>query len=524
MTNIKFPSSYNRQLSFSLVTLLSVAGISGCDSLWSPFTTDDPNSCASRPTVNPCNDQQTCNTATGKCEPVVSPPTLAPLVFGDLNPNISPASGGGNVVVSGQGFTRNTVFRIAGQPLQNSMYIDNEHIAGTIPRSPNRCGLVDIGLTREDNANIQKPNLFRYSLKPLNVRPAQFSHQLSSAITQIQAANLDGDANQILDLLISHANGFTVLFSQGSGSRKESGISIPTGIGERIAITKIQSVISPEIVLFNKSNKKLESYSLNRLTLQYSLSKSTDISGDVINIVPIDINKDGTDEILLGISNSPGNSTLALYSRIPALPQFQPTTSINFTADLGPLTTGDFDGDGLTDVAVATGTKWRFITMDQATGSINMPQITDTGSIIKAMAAGDFNGDGKSDLALFHTDNGNVYVLSHNGTSLTLKNTITVGVPPVGFTPSMQSYDINCDGLVDIAINQPTTNGTDLKLSISNSSNGGFDFILPSSMPNMFLQGNAFLVTDYNQDSLPDIFAASYNSATTLSSMEAYIP
>jgi hypothetical protein len=524
MTNIKFPSSYNRQLSFSLVTLLSVAGISGCDSLWSPFTTDDPNSCASRPTVNPCNDQQTCNTATGKCEPVVSPPTLAPLVFGDINPNISPASGGGNVVVSGQGFTRSTVFRIAGQPLQSSMYIDNEHIAGTIPRSPNRCGLVDISLTREDSANIQKSNLFRYSLKPLNVRPAQFSHQLSSAINQIQVANMDGDANQILDILISHNNGFTVLFSQGLGSRKESGISIPTGIGERIAIAKTQSVISPEIVLFNKSNKKLESYSLNRVTLQYSLSKSTDIIGDVINIIPIDTNKDGTDEILLGISNSPGSSTLALYSLIPAVAQFQPTSSINFTSDLGPLTTGDFDGDGITDLALATGTKWRLITMDQATGSIKMPQITDIGSIIKSMTAGDFNGDGKSDLAIYTADNGNVFVLSHNGAMLTLKNTITVGVPPVGFTPSMQSYDINCDGLVDIAINQPTTNGTDLKLSINNANNGGFDFIQSSSMPNMFLKGNAFLITDYNQDSLPEIFAASYNSATTIASMEAYIP
>ena len=153
-----------------------------------------------------------------------------------------------------------------------------------------------------------------------------------------------------------------------------------------------------------------------------------------------------------------------------------------------------------------------------------MPQITDIGSIIKSMTAGDFNGDGKSDLAIYTADNGNVFVLSHNGAMLTLKNTITVGVPPVGFTPSMQSYDINCDGLVDIAINQPTTNGTDLKLSINNANNGGFDFIQSSSMPNMFLKGNAFLITDYNQDSLPEIFAASYNSATTIASMEAYIP
>ena len=105
---------------------------------------------------------------------------------------------------------------------------------------------------------------------------------------------------------------------------------------------------------------------------------------------------------------------------------------------------------------------------------------------------------------------------------LVLAKTLSIGLPPSGFpAPTMQAYDINCDGLTDIVINQPTMNGNDYKLIFNN---GGFSFTQPSSMPNAFMAGGPFLIADTNQDSLPEVFSISSTSMNNVVAMEAYIP
>ena len=52
----------DRTISKSLSKLvLPLCLLGGCDSLWRPFTVDDPSSCATTNGNNPCSDQQLCN-------------------------------------------------------------------------------------------------------------------------------------------------------------------------------------------------------------------------------------------------------------------------------------------------------------------------------------------------------------------------------------------------------------------------------------------------------------------------------
>jgi hypothetical protein len=169
-------------------------------------------------------------------------------------------------------------------------------------------------------------------------------------------------------------------------------------------------------------------------------------------------------------------------------------TSINSPA---AMTTGDFNGDGNTDLAVLAPSHL-FVLLSNGDGTFRQSADVFLRSLGgRKMLVGDFNGDGKLDLLLVST-------LSANSMALVLGNGDgTFRLPlevPIHFTPSAVALgDFNGDGKLDVVLSSQQPSSVAILLG-----NGDGTFQAPRTFPagsNL----TAIAVGDFNNDGKLDI-------------------
>ena len=166
---------------------------------------------------------------------------------------------------------------------------------------------------------------------------------------------------------------------------------------------------------------------------------------------------------------------------------------------------GDFNGDGMSDLATSDGRTcyFSFGTTDKTVGlSAPVPQYNMyvNASASKTYAA-DFNGDGLSDLFCFKSDMGYLS-LSNFSDSTGFKEVIEISDMNFNATnPNNYTWfgDYNCDGLADIL-----SFGTDEKYRLYNANGLGFESGVP--LENLNLSAPVVWPGDYNNDCLLDFF------------------
>src|SRR5580692_1160992 len=138
------------------------------------------------------------------------------------------------------------------------------------------------------------------------------------------------------------------------------------------------------------------------------------------------------------------------------------------------VATGDFNGDGKPDLAVAAGPGLTIL-LGKGDGSFQSGASYSIANFTLAIAVGDFNGDSKLDLAV--TSSGTVSVLFGNGDG-TFQTPVSygTGVDPV----AVAIGDFNGDGKPDLAV---ANNGSGSVSVFLNSGTGTFpsrkDFATP---------------------------------------------
>ena len=163
--------------------------------------------------------------------------------------------------------------------------------------------------------------------------------------------------------------------------------------------------------------------------------------------------------------------------------------------DQASLATGDFDGDGIEDVALGVpesdvakpGGGAVFVWKGSAEGLAKQPTWTltgqsDTASLGAVLAAGDLDGDGRAELAISSpgaditvADSGAVLIYTWGAQGPALLRPALTGTGPSKFGASLAIADVDADGVRDLLVGSPNA---DLAPSASVKERGVVDVFL----------------------------------------------
>ena len=214
--------------------------------------------------------------------------------------------------------------------------------------------------------------------------------------------------------------------------------------------------------------------------------------------VVADFNKDGIPDVAV-LNTTSALVTLFLGNgdgTVTASPEAPTSTG----SDPCAIAAGDFNGDGIPDLAISTNCGNDVggsltILLGNGNGTFTAAASPATGAAPEYIATGDFNGDGKLDLAVANLIGGTVTILLGNGDgTFTPANgspvTVTTGGTSAGF---MATGDFNGDGRLDLLV---TPFGV-----LLGSGDGTFTLTPAVGL----LTSSGLAAGDFNGDSLTDL-------------------
>jgi len=306
-----------------------------------------------------------------------------------------------------------------------------------------------------------------------------------------------------LTILLGHGDGtFTAAASPATGIRPLSIAAADLNSDGNLDLVVVNNISQTLTVLMGNGDGTFTAKPDIALGTDPDSVAIGDFNGDGIpDLAVVDniINGDGIVQILLG--NGDGTFTAG--------------TSIDTGTGSTPsyVITGDFNNDGITDLAVSTQNIGTIIYRGQGDGTFTAVTPTITAAT-SAVGAADFNGDGNADLVFLTAGIGSnlaVYLGNGNGTFTAQAGVLAGNHPGVGIA------DFNGDGNLDIATADLLHSEAHVLLG---NGNGNFTEMLPDPPAGSGAVGIA--VGDFNGDGLPDIAATDYNGNTVTILLSQY--
>ncbi len=185
---------------------------------------------------------------------------------------------------------------------------------------------------------------------------------------------------------------------------------------------------------------------------------------------------------------------------------FAPETRFGTGRNPYAVAVGDFNGDGLYDIAVANYfSNSVSVLLGNGDGTFRKSDDYSVGSLPRALAVGDFNGDGVADLVVANYIDGTLSVLLGLGDgTFAPAQTVPVGGSPAAVTAA----DLNGDGYADLVVTDDSSGLVEVL-----QSNGDGTFQPPLDLP----VGNtprSVTTADLNGDAVPDLIVTNEDSNT----------
>ncbi len=265
---------------------------------------------------------------------------------------------------------------------------------------------------------------------------------------------------------------------------------------------------------FSPAPSVMQSFTVNPAkpsgTLTASAAGPFAVGSDPQSIVAGDFNGDGIPDI--AVSNFNDSTVTVLLGNGSG--GFTAATNSPFVVGSSPyfIVAGDFNGDGVLDLATVNGNS-NNVTVLLGNGSGGFAAATGSpfavGSFPVSLALGDFNGDGIQDLAVSNFTDSTVTVLLGNGAggfAAAAGSPFTTGTNPAGIVVD----DFNGDGKQDLAVANYTSSNVTVLLG-----NGSGGFTAATNSP--FAVGTnppSLVVDDFNGDGVPDLAVANFTDST----------
>lgn len=316
--------------------------------------------------------------------------------------------------------------------------------------------------------------------------------------------NADFNRDGVVDLAVANngSNNVSILIGTGSGT---FGVATNFTVG-----TAPYSITSND---FNRDGIKdlaVVNYSSNDVSVllgtgtgSFGVATNFATGFHPVSVASADFDADGKVDLAV-VNNGTNNVSVLLGDGTGSM-----ATAIDFTAGTGSIsiTTSDFNQDGKIDLSVLNATSANVSVLTNCTifctGSFEGNTSFAAGFTATSITNGDFNRDGIIDLAVANYSSGSVSVLLGTGTG-------SFGAPTdfalnIGLW-AITNDDFNNDGNLDIAVVNKISNNVSILLGLGNGSFGvPTDFVVGSS-PQFVTTG------DFNRDGVADLAITNYGS------------
>lgn len=263
--------------------------------------------------------------------------------------------------------------------------------------------------------------------------------------------NLDGQPD--LAVVNALSGSITILLGDGTGAFHNAASISTLGNGpQSIAVADFNRDGVPDLAITNQLSSTV-TVLLGDGTGLFTPTPDSPISGggNPSSIAALDFDLDGHTD--LAIANTYDSTVTILLG--DGTGTFVPSSASPFAVAAGPtaVTAVDFDGDGRTDLAIASATGDTLsILLNKVGGAAFAPGSPfATGSSPSSLVVGDFNGDGAQDVAIANANSSDVTLLLNDGSG---EFTPAAQSPLSGFNaPSAIALaDIDGNGRQDLVV------------------------------------------------------------------------
>jgi hypothetical protein len=293
-----------------------------------------------------------------------------------------------------------------------------------------------------------------------------------------------------------------------AGSSTSLTVTVPTGASyQPISVTNITNGLTAYstksyIITFPCGSITSSSFApkvdFTTGTIPFKVSTG-DFDGDGKTDLVIVNNKSNSISVL---RNTGSNGTVSFAAKVDFITGTQPWN----------ISTGDLDGDGKLDIAVAN-LNSASVSLFRNTSSVGIISFTTkvdftTGLSPYNISIGDLDGDGKLDLAVANNYSNSVSVLRNTGSSGTISFAAKVDFTTGTQTISVSMGDLDGDGKLDLAV---TNNGTIISVLRNTGGNGTVSFAAKVD----FTTGsgaNSISIVDFDGDGKLDFVVGNSNS------------
>lgn len=278
----------------------------------------------------------------------------------------------------------------------------------------------------------------------------------------IVSSDFSGDGAADLAVALHNSNSVLMLTNNGAGGFTPTGT---TGVGNdprALGTGDVDADGDTDVVSSNRDGNSV-SVLVNNGTGALSLAGTTSVGADLRGVAVADFNNDGMGDVAVSshdtrqvaVFMSTGGGSLGAATLL----------SVGANRRSEGLTTGDFNGDGLIDIAAATSLNddsWATI-FSNAGGTFGGPQhFAFLGVDADSIVSSDFDLDGDLDLATANQDTNNVSILANSGGGAFGSPTlVSTGTNPGG----LAAGDIDGDGDADLATANRDSNNVSILLN-----------------------------------------------------------